>query len=81
MNLDFHAHFNSEDPALVREFVKNCERNECITALWETGYDRTLSFESSFPAESMTDSFRFSAIFWRAAEKIAMRRLNYKKGA
>ena len=54
---------------------------ECITALWETGYDRTLSFESSFPAESMTDSFRFSAIFWRAAEKIAMRRLNYKKGA
>lgn len=51
----------------------------CITALWEIGYDRTLSFESSFPTGSPVDSYRFSAIFWHAAEETAMRRLNYNK--
>ena len=29
MYLDFHTHFNSADPDLVRAFIKNCERLSC----------------------------------------------------
>ncbi|MBR6374060.1 MAG: amidohydrolase family protein, partial [Victivallales bacterium] len=31
--LDFHAHCNTNEPELLRAYVKNCERNETITAL------------------------------------------------
>ena len=27
MDIDFHAHFDSGDPELVRKFVENCEKN------------------------------------------------------
>ena len=33
MFIDFHAHFNHAEPDLVRAFVKNCEKNECIAAM------------------------------------------------
>ncbi|MBQ9500548.1 MAG: amidohydrolase family protein [Lentisphaeria bacterium] len=33
MYLDFHAHFNSGDPELVKKFVANCERNGCRAAM------------------------------------------------
>lgn len=33
MDLDFHAHFNSDDPEQVRIFVKNCEKNNCRAAM------------------------------------------------
>ena len=33
MDLDFHAHFNSDDPELVKKFVANCEKNGCRAAM------------------------------------------------
>lgn len=33
MHLDFHAHCNSADPALVRAYVENCEKNDTVAAL------------------------------------------------
>ena len=33
MNLDIHAHCNSGDPAEVRAFVENSEKNDTMTAL------------------------------------------------
>lgn len=33
MDLDFHAHCDSNDPEKVRLFVKNCEKNNCRAAL------------------------------------------------
>lgn len=33
MDLDFHAHFNSDDPEQVRKFVRNCEKNNCRAAM------------------------------------------------
>lgn len=52
---------------------------ECITALWEINYPYTLSFESSWPGVSGADRYRYSKLFWRAAEDTALRRLNYNK--
>ena len=33
MDIDFHAHFDSGDPELVRKFVENCEKNNCRAAM------------------------------------------------
>ncbi|MBR7104526.1 MAG: amidohydrolase family protein [Lentisphaeria bacterium] len=33
MIIDFHAHFNSGDPAEVKAFVANCEKNNCRAAM------------------------------------------------
>ena len=33
MDLDFHAHFNCNDPEQVRRFVRNCEKNNCRAAM------------------------------------------------
>jgi hypothetical protein len=33
MYLDFHAHCNSNDPAELRAFVENSEKNNIMTAL------------------------------------------------
>ena len=33
MYLDFHAHCNSGDPAEIRKYVENCEKNDTMAAL------------------------------------------------
>lgn len=33
MYIDFHSHFDSSDPAKVREFVNTCHANECMAAM------------------------------------------------
>ena len=33
MNIDFHAHCNSNEPGAVRAFVENCEKNNTMAAL------------------------------------------------
>jgi len=51
---------------------------ECIAALWEINYPYTLSFESCWPGVRGAERYKYSELFWRAAENTAMRRLNYK---
>lgn len=31
MYLDFHAHFDSIDPVLIRTFIQNSEQNQTVT--------------------------------------------------